>query len=169
MARQNKEYYIVLNVSAANDGYAVATGTIPAGSPTIDGNPTEGTYTFYKVIEGGTPPEGDRVTLLSAEEARLVVQSKLFNTIPTTEFIAAELAKCDTIRAEFMRAQSGIGTAAAEALLVALEPTSIALSVGSLPLAYNRFNASGVDAALIAQFNPLFWEYFYKFPRDLSS
>jgi hypothetical protein len=51
------------------------------------------------------------------------------------------------LRAEFMVAQAGLPVSAGEALFTALEPTSHALSAGSLNIAYFRFNNSAVDQA----------------------
>jgi hypothetical protein len=72
------------------------------------------------------------------------------------------------LRAEFMVAQASLDIGTAEALFTALEPTSHALSAGSLNIAYFRFNNSAVDQATKDAFNPLFETFFCKFPRNLT-
>ena len=98
-----------------------------------------------------------------------MVQSELFNGGTTTsEFIAKEQEVAQMLRAEFMVAQAALDIASAEALFTALEPTSHALSAGSLNIAYFRFNNAPVDQATKDAFNPLFETFFCKFPRNLT-
>lgn len=162
-------FFVVRNVSAVNDGVQVATGVI-TGSPTLftSGEITNGNYYLYKVPAGGTAPTGASVVELDSVEAKLAVQSELFNGAPTNDFIALEQEQSQVLRRSFMAAQSSLDIASADALFTALEPTSHALSAGSLNIAYTRFNASGVDAATKETFNPLFEEFFKKFPRSLA-
>jgi hypothetical protein len=167
----SKRYFVVRNVSTVNDGVQAASGTVPGTSPTLftSGNATAGNWNFYKVPSEGVAPTGDEVHELTVEEARLVVQSELFNGgVTTNQFIAKEQEVAQMLRAEFMVAQASLDIASAEALFTALEPTSHALSAGSLNIAYFRFNASGVDQATKDAFNPLFENFFCKFPRNLS-
>ncbi len=170
----SKRYFVVRNVANIGDGVQVASGNVPATSPDLftSGNKTAGDWYFYKVpglgSEQGTAPTGAEVHELTVEEARLVVQSELFNGEPTVEYIQHEQAYSQYIRAQFMAAQSSLTIAEAEALFTLLEPTSHALSSGSLNIAYTRFNASGVDSSIKAMFNPLFEEFFEKFPRSLA-
>jgi hypothetical protein len=97
------------------------------------------------------------------------VQSELFNGgVTTAEFINAEQAEAQQLRAHFMVAQASLSIANAELLFTALEPTSHALSAGSLNIAYNRFNAAAVAPETKEAFNPLFENFFRKFPRDLT-
>ena len=164
-------YFVVRNTANINDGVQVASGSVPGTSPALvtGGDVTSGNWTLYKVPGEGTPPTGAAVEELRVDEAQLSVQSELFNGGTTTsDFIALEQATCQMLRAEFMVAQAGLSIAAADALFTALEPTSHALSAGSLNIAYNRFNASSVDAATKTAFNPLFENFFRKFPRDLT-
>lgn len=167
----SKRYFVVRNVASVGDGVQVATGTIPGTSPALftSGNTTSGNWYFYKVPAEGTAPTGAEVHELTVEEARLVVQSELFNGGATTnEFIAKEQEVAQMLRAEFMVAQAALDIASAEALFTALEPTSHALSAGSLNIAYFRFNNSAVDQATKDAFNPLFEQFFCKFPRNLT-
>ena len=167
----SKRYFVVRNVSAVKDGVQVASGTVPGTSPALftSGNATSGDWYFYKVPAGGEAPTGAEVHELTVEEARLVVQSELFNGGTTTnEFIAKEQEVAQMLRAEFMVAQAALDIATAEALFTALEPTSHALSAGSLNIAYFRFNNSAVDQATKDAFNPLFESFFCKFPRNLT-
>lgn len=167
----SKRYFVVRNVSAVKDGVQVAAGSVPATSPDLftSGNKTSGDWYFYKVPAGGEIPTGAEVHELTVEEARLVVQSELFNSGTTTnEFIAKEQEVAQMLRAEFMVAQASLDIASAEALFTALEPTSHALSAGSLNIAYFRFNNSAVDQATKDAFNPLFETFFCKFPRNLT-
>ena len=165
-----KQYFIVKDVTDAKQAVSVATGVVPATSPVLeDGTVTEGTYSLFKVIDGDTPT-GDIVTELTDDEARLVVQGSLFNNgSPTTDYVMCELHFCSEIRASFMKAQTGLGLAVAEGLLVALEATSIALSAGSPNLAYSRFNDAAIDPSLKAAFNPFFHRHFSLYPRDFSA
>ena len=167
----SKRYFVVRNVASVNDGVQVASGTVPGTSPALftSGNTTSGNWYFYKVPAEGTAPTGAEVHELTVEEARLAVQSELFNGGTTTnEFIAKEQEVAQMLRAEFMVAQASLDIATAEALFTALEPTSHALSAGSLNIAYFRFNNSAVDQATKDAFNPLFETFFCKFPRNLT-
>ena len=162
-------FFVVRNVSAVGDGVLVASGTI-TGSPdlTTSGVITNGNYGLYKVAGDGTAPTGASVVELDSVEAKLSTQSELFNSSPTVDFISKEQECAREIAAEFMAAQSALNVAAADALLTLLEPTSHALTSGSLNIAYVRFNASGVDQATKDAFNPLFEDFFVKFPRSLA-
>jgi len=167
----SKKYYVVRNVSAVKDGVQTASGTVPGTSPDLftSGNKTSGDWYFYKVPADGEAPTGAEVHELTVEEARLAVQSELFNNGATTsEFIAKEQEVAQMLRAEFMVAQAALDIGTAEALFTALEPTSHALSAGSLNIAYFRFNNSAVDQATKDAFNPLFETFFCKFPRNLT-
>lgn len=167
----SKTYFVVRNVASSGDGVQVASGTVPGTSPALftGGDVTAGDYYFYKVPTGGTPPTGASVVELTVDEAQVAVQSELLNSGATTaEFIAKEQEVAQRLRAEFMVAQASLGLASAEALFTALEPTSHALSAGSLNIAYFRFNAAAVDQATKDAFNPLFENFFRKFPRNLT-
>ena len=167
----SKKYFVVRNVLTAGDGVQVASGTVPGTSPALytGEDATSGNYSFYKVPADGTPPTGASVVELTLDEAQIVVQSELFNSgVTTSEFIGKEQAVAQMLRAEFMVAQAALDIASAEALFTALEPTSHALSAGSLNIAYFRFNASAVDQATKDAFNPLFENFFRKFPRNLT-
>lgn len=167
----SKKYYVVRNVSAVKDGVQTASGTVPGTSPDLftSGNKTSGDWYFYKVPADGEAPTGAEVHELTVEEARLAVQSELFNNgVTTSEFIAKEQEVAQMLRAEFMVAQAALDIGTAEALFTALEPTSHALSAGSLNIAYFRFNNSAVDQATKDAFNPLFEAFFCKFPRNLT-
>ena len=163
-------FFVVRNVSAVNDGVQVATGSI-SGSPTLytSGAITNGDYYLYKMPADGNAPTGASVVELDSTEAKMAVQSELFTGgSPTESFIALEQETSQVLRRSFMVAQSALDIASADALFTALEPTSHALSAGSLNIAYTRFNASGVDQATKDQFNPLFEDFFAKFPRSLA-
>lgn len=167
----SKRYFVVRNVSNINDGVQVASGTVPGTSPDLytGGDTTSGDYYFYKVPAEGTAPTGASVVELTVDEAQVAVQSELLNGgVTTTEFIAKEQEVAQRLRAEFMVAQAALSIASAEALFTALEPTSHALSAGSLNIAYFRFNASPIDQATKDAFNPLFENFFRKFPRSLA-
>ena len=167
----SKTYFVVHNVVSDNDGIVVASGTIPATSPvlTTSGIETEGEYSLYKVPSEGLAPDGGSVVELTVEEARISVDSELFNGgITTTAFIGHEQEESQALRAHFMVAQAGLSIGPADALFTALEPTSHALSAGSLNISYTRFDASSVDQATKDAFNPLFERFFTKFPRDLT-
>lgn len=167
----SKKYFVVRNVSTVGDGVQVAAGSIPGTSPALftSGDITTGNWYLYKVPADGVAPTGAKVQELTVEEARIAVQSELFNGgSTTTEFIAEEQRVSQTLRAEFMVAQAALDIASAEALFTALEPTSHALSAGSLNIAYFRFNNSAVDQATKDAFNPLFESFFCKFPRNLT-
>jgi hypothetical protein len=167
----SKRYFVVRNVSSAGDGVQVAAGSIPGTSPALftSGDITTGNWELYKVPADGAAPTGDKVEELTVEEARIAVQSELFNGGTTTaEYIAEEQRVAQLLRAEFMVAQASLNISAAEALFAALEPTSHALSAGSLNVAYFRFNSSAVDQATKDSFNPLFESFFCKFPRNLT-
>ena len=164
-------YYIVRNLTALNDGVEVDSGVVPATSPALftSGAATDGTYKLVKSPADGTAPTGASVTELLIGEAQLVVQGDLFtNSMPTEGFIALEQDTAQVLRRSFMAAQAALPIASADALFTALEPTSHALSAGSLNIAYFRFNASSVDQATKDAFNPLFEDFFMKFPRDLT-
>lgn len=164
-------YFVVRNVANVGDGVQIASGSIPATSPALftSGDITTGDWYLYKVPTEGTAPTGAKVQELSVEDARIAVQSELFNGgSTTTEFIAEEQRVSQVLRAEFMVAQAALDIASAEALFTALEPTSHALSAGSLNIAYFRFNNSAVDQATKDAFNPLFESFFCKFPRNLT-
>jgi hypothetical protein len=164
-------YFVVRNVSAIRDGVQVATGDIPGTSPALftGGDTTSGNYYFYKVPAGGTAPTGASVVELTVDEAQVAVQSELFNGgVTTAEFIAKEQEVAQRLRAEFMVAQASLDLTSAEALFTALESTSHALSAGSLNIAYFRFNNASVDQATKDAFNPLFENFFRKFPRNLT-
>ena len=162
-------YFVVRNVSSVKDGVLVASGTI-AGSPDLNtsGAITNGNWGLYKFPADGEAPTGASVAELSLEEAQLSAQSELFNGEPTVSFIQHEQECAQYIRAQFMAAQASLSIADAEALFTLLEPTSHALSSGSLNIAYTRFNASAVDQATKDGFNPLFEDFFQKFPRSLA-
>jgi hypothetical protein len=167
----SKTYFVVRNVATLGDGVQVASGSIPGTSPalTTGGDTTSGDYYLYKVPAGGTAPAGASVVELTVEDARIAVQSELFNGgVTTAEFINAEQAEAQQLRAHFMVAQASLSIANAELLFTALEPTSHALSAGSLNIAYNRFNAAAVAPETKEAFNPLFENFFRKFPRDLT-
>lgn len=167
---RHTNYFVVRNVSSLGTGVQVASGTI-TGSPalTFGGDITNGDYILVKTPEDGSAPTGASVTELSADEARLAVQSGLFTGgMPTPEFALAEKTQADALRAAFVAAQDALPAATADALLTILEPTNLALSAGSITIGYIRFNASGADQAVKDQFNPLFEEYFKRFPRSLG-
>lgn len=164
-------YFVVRNVANIGDGVQVATGSVPGTSPALftSGDITSGDWYLYKVPTGGTPPTGASVHELTILEAQLVVQGDLFTGgMPTEDFIALEQETSQVLRRSFMAAQSALPIASAEALFTALEPTSHALSAGSLNIAYFRFNNAAVDQATKDAFNPLFEDFFCKFPRDLT-
>ncbi len=165
----SKRYFVVRNVSAVKDGVLVAAGTI-AGSPNLETSDatTNGDWGLYKVPAEGEVPTGAAVTELTVEEAQLSAQSEVFNGEPTVSFIQHEQECAQFIRAKFMAAQSTLTIAEADALFTLLEPTSHALSSGSLNIAYTRFNASAVDPFTKDLFNPLFEDFFQKFPRSLA-
>jgi hypothetical protein len=164
-----KTYFVVRNVSSVKDGVLVAAGTI-AGSPNLETSDavTNGDWGLYKVPAEGEAPTGAAVVELSREEAQLSAQSELFNGEPTVPFIQHEQECAQYIRAQFMAAQASLSIAEAESLFTLLEPTSHALSSGSLNIAYTRFNASAVDVFTKDLFNPLFEDFFQKFPRSLA-
>jgi len=167
----SKKYFVVRNVANINDGVQVAAGSIPGTSPDLftSGHPTSGDWYLYKVPADGTPPTGNIVTEVEQREAQVLVQSEVFNSgVTTTEFIAEEQRVSQVLRQSFMVAQASLPQADAELLFQALEPTSHALSAGSLSLSYVRFNNAAIDPASKAAFNPLFEDFFLKFPRDLS-
>jgi len=164
-------YFVVRNVATVGDGVQVGAGSIPGTSPALftSGDVTTGDWYLYKVPADGAAPTGAKVQELTIDEARLSVQSELFNGgITTAEYIAEEQRVAQLLRAEFMVAQAALSISAAEALFTALEPTSHALSAGSLNIAYFRFNNSAVDQATKDAFNPLFESFFCKFPRNLT-
>ena len=166
----SKRYFVVRDLSSMDAlCVEVATGTIPGTSPSLeDGTVTAGSYSLIKVPTACAPPVGASVVEIASDEAIYAAQTSLFAGVPTTAFIRYEFEFCNDVRARFMAAQSGLPLAAAEAMLVALEQTSIALSAGSPTLGYIRFNASTLDQSSKDAFNPLFDYHFNKFPRDLS-
>jgi hypothetical protein len=167
----NKQYYVVQDATDMGDGVTVASGVVPATSPALhtSGAETKGSWVLCKVPTDGSLPSGLSVQELSVDEARQCVESELFHSGTTTVgFIQLEQTTCQALRAEFMVAQAGLPLAAADALFTALEPTSHALSAGSMNLAYGRFNASSVDEGTKSAFNPLFESFFGKFPRDMT-
>ena len=170
MSNHNR-FYVVRNVANVNDGVFVASGTVPATSPDLftSGDVTSGDWGLYKVAGDLSAPTGAYVVELDSLEAQLATQSELFNGGTTTaDFIAKEQEMSQMLRAEFMVAQASLSISSAEALFTALEPTSHALSAGSLNIAYFRFNNSAVDQATKDAFNPLFESFFCKFPRNLT-
>jgi hypothetical protein len=167
---RNTRYFVVRNVANLGTGTQVASGTL-TGSPTLtfSGEITNGDYILVRTPEDGTAPTGASVTELSADEARMSTQSGLFTGgMPTPEFAMAEKTQADVLRAAFVAAQDALPAATADALLTALEPTNLALSAGSITIGYLRFNASAVDQATKDTFNPLFEDFFKKFPRSLG-
>jgi len=162
-------FFVVRNVATLGTGVQVASGTI-AGSPALFGGEiVNGNYILVKMPENGTAPAGASVTELDSGEAKVATQTELFNGgTNTVDFIAKEQECAQYIRAQFMAAQSALSISDADALFTALEPTSHALSAGSLSIAYTRFNASSVDQATKDAFNPLFEDFFQKFPRSLA-
>ena len=167
MSNYNR-FFVVRNVATLGTGTQVASGTITGSPALFGGDIVNGNWILVKVPDEGTPPTGAAVAELRNDEARLSVQSEVFNGTPTVEFIAKEQECAQYIRAQFMAAQSALSIADADALFTALEPTSHALSAGSLNIAYTRFNASSVDQATKDAFNPLFEDFFKKFPRSLA-
>lgn len=165
----HNRFFVVRNVASLGTGTQVAAGAI-AGSPALfGGDIVNGSYILVKMPEGGTEPTGASVTELDSEEAKIAPQTELFNGgVNSSGFIAKEQEVAQKLRAEFMVAQSSLDLASAEALFTALEPTSHALSAGSLNLSYTRFNASPIDQATKDAFNPLFEDFFRKFPRSLA-
>ena len=169
--RPDNKYYLVRNMTGQGGGVEIASGIVPVTSPTLftSGAITEGSYKIIRAPEGVQAPTGSTVTLLDVEEAKLAVQSDLFTGAqPTVDFIALEQETAQVLRRSFMAAQASLPIASADVLFTALEPTSHALSAGSINIAYFRFNASGVDQATKDAFNPLFEDFFTKFPRDLT-
>lgn len=167
--RPDNRYYLVRDVTIPGHGTEVASGTIPSTSPMIDGDPTEGEYKLYKCGHDDPGITGAEICELQIEEARIIVQSGLFTgSMPSREFIAAELDYSQIIRQEFMATQDSLDLTTADALFTALEPTSHTLSAGSINLAWKRFNASAVDQSIKNMFNPLFYAWFKKYPRDLT-
>lgn len=170
MSQQNR-FYVVRNLVGSGGCTEIASGIIPATSPALyaSGVDTQGTYKLMKGPIDAQAPTGASVIELDSEEAKLSVQSELFSGgAPTVPFIQREQVTARDIAAEFMAAQSALSVAAGDALLTLLEPTSHALTSGSLNIAYSRFNASGVDQATKDAFNPLFENFFQKYPRNLT-
>lgn len=164
-------FYVVRNMTGSGGCTEVASGVVPVTSPTLftSGAITEGTYKLMKGPEDAQAPTGAYVTELLIGEAKLLVQGDLFTgAMPTVDFIALEQRTAQALRQSFMAAQAALPIADADALFTALEPTSHALSAGSINIAYFRFNASSVDQATKDAFNPLFEDFFTKFPRDLT-
>lgn len=164
-------FYVIRNLTLIGDGVEVASGVVPVTSPALftSGAATDGTYKIVKCPPGGVLPQGASVTELLINDAKIAVQGDLFTGgTPTTDFIAMEQAFCQEVRRTFMAAQAGLSVADGDALFTALEPTSHALSAGSVVLAYFRFNDSGLDQPSKDAFNPLFEDFFMMFPRDLT-
>ena len=164
-------FVIVRNMTGSGGYTEIASGIIPATSPALytSGADTQGTYKLMKGPEDAQLPTGASVVLLDNTEAKLAVQSDLFTGAqPTVDFIALEQETAQVLRRSFMAAQATLAIADADALFTALEPTSHALSAGSINIAYFRFNESSVDQATKDAFNPLFENFFTKFPRDLT-
>lgn len=169
--KRDNKYYLVRNTTGSGGATEIAAGSIPVTSPALftSGVDTEGAYKLFRGPEEVQAPSGSSVIELSLEDAKLIVQSELFTAgMPTVEFIGLEQEVAQTLRRSFIAAQSALPIATAEALFTALEPTSHALSAGSLNLAYFRFNNASVDPATKAAFNPLFEDFFKKFPRNLT-
>ena len=168
MSSHNR-FFVVRNVSTLGTGTQVASGTITGSPALFGGEVVNGDYILVKMPEGGTEPVGASVVELDSEEAKIAPQTELFNGgTNTSGFIAKEQEVSQELRREFMVAQSALPIAAADALFTALEPTSHALSAGSLNLSYFRFNAAAIDQATKDTFNPLFEDFFKKFPRTLA-
>lgn len=164
-------FFVVRNMTGSGGYTEVASGIVPVTSPTLftSGAITEGSYKLMKGPEDAQEPTASSKTELTILEAQLVVQGDLFTgSMPTEAFIALEQETAQVLRRSFMAAQASLPIASADALFTALEPTSHALSAGSINIAYFRFNASGVDQATKDAFNPLFEDFFTKFPRDLT-
>ena len=164
-------FFVVRNMTGSGGYTEVASGVVPVTSPTLftSGEVTEGTYKLMKGPADAQEPTGANKHELTILEAQLVVQGDVFTGgTPTEDFIALEQETSQVLRRSFMAAQSALPIASAEALFTALEPTSHALSAGSLNIAYFRFNDAAVDQATKDAFNPLFENFFCKFPRDLT-
>lgn len=162
-------FYLVRNTVGSGGGTEVDSSSIPPTSPNLhNGTPTTGGYKLFKVPEGAQAPTGASVTELTREEAALVTQSGLFGGEPTIDFVKMEQQVSSDIRCAFMAAQSSLSSEDADNLFGALEATSHALSAGSLKVAYRRFNLAPVDQQIKDAYNPLFEDYFVKFPRDLT-
>jgi hypothetical protein len=169
--RPDNKYYLVRNMTASGGGVEIASGIVPVTSPTLftSGDITEGTYKIMRAPEGVQLPTGAKVMELTIDEAKLAVQSDVFTgSQPTVDFIGLEQETAQILRRSFMAAQSTLPIAQAELLFKALEPTSHALSAGSLNIAYFRFNNAPVEQSTKDMFNPLFESFFCKFPRDLT-
>lgn len=161
---RSKFYYMVKNLTAANDCVVVATGTIGAD-----------TYSACKVdSEAASPvPTGAEVCKYDLDDDfRAALGLAIFNAgVTSNDMLAKENAFCEMISNQFRLANNGLTIADGEALFAELEPASHAISRGLVNIAWSRFNATNdaiVTPAMKAQFNALFDEFFEKFPRDLS-
>ncbi len=165
-----KRYFVVRDLGTLDaDCVEVATGTIAGTSPILEnGDITAGAYSLIKMPENCVEPVGASVVELSVQEATLAAETSLFDGTPSSAFLQYEFAICDEIKARFMAVQAALPIASAESMLITLEQTSIALSAGTLTLAYLRFNASALDQGNKDAFNPLFDFHFSKFPRDFT-
>ena len=150
-------YYMVQDQTSAEAG---------TDSILIDGS----TYTLLKIQDGDTLPTGTRVEELNISEARAAIGSLAFGqTEPNDEWLDCESQFCLYIANEFRKAQASLNAAAAEAMFVALEPTSHALSRGLVNVARARFQLSGLDnATVIVPFTAIFDTYIAKLPRTLA-
>lgn len=161
---RNKLYYMVKNLSNANDCVVVATGTIGADN-----------YSACKVdAEAANPlPVGDSVIQYNDdEEFRAAIGLAMFNAGITSDYmLAKEDEFCRVISESFRVANDGLTIAAGEVLFAELESASHAISRGLVNIAWSRFNATDdliVTPAMKAQFNALFEDFFDRYPRDLS-
>lgn len=167
----HNRFVIVRNMTGSGGYTEIGSGIVPGTSPALftSGVETSGTYKLMKGDEDAQLPTGASVIVLDNTEAQVIAQSSTFTgNMPTDLWIAHEQNMSQVLRRSFMAAQAALDIATADALFTALEPTSHALSAGSINLAYIRFNASGIDQATKDAFNPLFESYFKKFPRDLT-
>ena len=161
---RNKFYYMVKNLSNANDCVVVATGTIGAD-----------TYSACKVdVDAASPtPVGEEVCQYDIDEDfRAALGLAIFNAgITSHEMLLKEEEFCRTISEQFRVANNSLTIAAGEALFAELESASHAISRGLVNIAWSRFNATDdliVTPAMKAQFNALFEDFFEKYPRDLT-
>lgn len=151
-------YYMVQDQTSAEAG---------TDSILIDGS----TYTLVKIQDGDALPTGTgTVEELNISEARAAIGSLAFGqTEPSGEWLDCESAFCLYIANEFRKAQASLNAAAAEAMFVALEPTSHALSRGLVNVARARFQLCGLDGpTIIVPFTAIFDQYIAKLPRTLA-
>jgi len=161
---RNKLYYMVKNLTAANDCVVVASGTLGAD-----------TFHACKVdAEAASPvPVGDEVCKYDLDEDfRAALGLAIFNAgITSHDMLVREEEFCRLISEEFRVANNGLSIAAGEVLFAELESTSHAISRGLVNIAWSRFNATDdlvVTPVMKAQFNAMFDDFFEKFPRDLT-